>query len=416
MSEGKDKGVTRRIFLVEAVLAAAAMLLGRCKYLISEQSNALAQEATATYSAYLPFVSKDQPTPTPSPAPTDTPAPTNTPAPSSTPGPVSQSVVHTYASGATNWDFGSDYYGNYVDQDAVNAMVDRGVRELTGASTVAGAWGALIPDYAPGKAIAIKVNFNNAGSQCGSVDLDIDALIHPINAIVRGVKQIGVAEEDIWVYDATRPIPDEFADGCLYPGVQYFASRCRTQATFNSDDPNAFVHFSPPEGSLVSQRIADVPINAAYLINIPILKKHGGAGVTLAFKNHLGTIENPNCLHPYLNGSPTYDPMVEIHSNPHIRYKTKLIIGDGLFGNRRDNTSKPEPWTTFGGAPNSLLFAMDSVAIDCVMCDLLDAELGIPASADNYLQAAEAAGLGLYERGDPWGAGYGEIDYRYIEL
>ena len=70
-------------------------------------------------------------------------------------------MVHTHSDDATYWDFGNDYYGNYVNQEVVNTMVDQGVMQLTGTTSVSQAWQTLVPNYAPGKAIAIKVNFNN---------------------------------------------------------------------------------------------------------------------------------------------------------------------------------------------------------------------------------------------------------------
>ena len=76
-------------------------------------------------------------------------------------------------------------------------------------------------------------------------------------------------------------------------------------------------------------------------------------------------------------------------------------------------------WSTFGGAlPNSLFFALDPVAIDSVMADFLRAEpgAGVFAGADDYLQLAQDAGLGTFERGDPWGGGYRAIEYRKLEL
>lgn len=418
---GQKKKPSRRDFLKGAILAGAGLLLGNRMRACPGVSDTIAQGATPSPRAYLPLVMKEAtPTATPTSTPTATPTSTPTTIP---PAPGSPKVIHVHSTEATYWDFGNDYYGDYVRQDVVNNMVDRGVMELTGASTVAEAWRVLIPDYAPGKAIAIKVNFNNAHWSCEETDTDIDALIHPVNAIVRGLKLIGVAEADIWVYDATRPIPNRFVSGCLYPGLQYFASRCRAEATFDSDDPNAGVHFSPPGGipAPADQKITDVLINATYLINIPIMKMHGLTEVTLGFKNHLGTVYDPSDLHDHIGlwkpyYSSTYNPMVEIYSNPHIRYKTRLVVGDGLFGNRRDNVSAPESWTTFGGAPNSLFFAVDPVAVDCVMCDFLDAEAGIDDRAYEHLQVAEEAGLGTYERGDPWGSGYSHIDYRYVEL
>ena len=54
------------------------------------------------------------------------------------------------------------------------------------------------------------------------------------------------------------------------------------------------------------------------------------------------------------------------------------------------------------------------MAIDCVLCDLLDAEAGIPERSD--YQLAADAGLGVFERGDPWGNRYSLIGYVKIEL
>jgi hypothetical protein len=346
--------------------------------------------------------------------------------------------IHSTQTQATNWDFGSDYYGRHVDQDVVDDMVDRGVMELTGTSSIAQAWQVLLPDYVPGKAIAIKVNFNNAPghcthdceTDCEDWQLKIDALINPINAVTQGLKQMGVVETDIWVYDATpgREIPGRFTSRCQYSGVQFFDTSCNNPAQFESDDPNAYVTFSPPTGIPVppAQKITDVLIDAAYLINIPILKKHMGAGVSLSFKNHFGSIDDCAPLHDWIsdiwgsNYSDTYNPMVDMYLNPHIANKTILTIGDGLFGDRRSNVDKPTPWDTFGEhAPNSLFFATDPVAIDSVMCDFLHIESydgGIYSMSDDYLKLAEAAGLGTYERGDPWGSGYTRIDYDKIEI
>jgi hypothetical protein len=340
-------------------------------------------------------------------------------------------VVHVHSPQATNWDFGQDYYGQFVDQSVVNTMVDEGIMELTSTASVEDAWRVLIPDYAAGRSIAIKVNFNNASvcgqgceTGCGDGDLAIDALIHPINSVVRGLSLIGVAEQDIRVYDATqgRSIPGRFTSGCLYANVQFCDQFCNNPTGFTSNDPDAQVTFTPPGGIPVppNQRITDVVIDASYLINIPIVKMHG-AGVTLCFKNHFGTIDHCSDLHEYILPSevyytPNYNPMVDIYRNPHIVNKTVLSIGDALFGHPANNYTKSQPWTTFGnGAPNSLFFAADPVAVDCVMCDLLAAEGFVPDTADDYLVLAEAAGLGTFERGDPWqqpyGSGYSTIQY-----
>jgi uncharacterized protein (DUF362 family) len=318
-------------------------------------------------------------------------------------------VVWVHDSGATSWDYGSSYYGDHVSQSVVDQMVDQGVMALTGASSVADAWRQIIPDYQPGKAIAIKVNFN-CSSGPDDTDLDIDALIHPVDAIVRGLKQIDVREEDVWVYEAVRCIPNRFVDSSLYPGVRFFDTLCHEVATFDSDDPDALVHFSDH-----TQQVTDVVVNASYLINMPIVKRHGfglNFGVTLSFKNHYGTIQTPSNLHENRSAR-----LVTLNSNAHIRDKTRLVVGDALFGHWETNGYKPKPWNnTFGnrygkGSPDSLFFATDPVAADSVMADILEAEAWINDEPDEYMNLAEQQGLGVYERGDPWGSGYSRIDF-----
>jgi hypothetical protein len=329
-----------------------------------------------------------------------------------------------HSTDATFWSGETDYW-NYVDQDAVNDMVDQGMMALTGASSVAAAWRALLPNYQPGQGIAIKVNLNNA-FQCNDADNQIDALMQPVNGVVRGLVQIGVLETDIWVYDAKRAIPDRLAAASQYNNIRYYGRvACGHQeARFDSADADAYVTFSPPSGIPLPPpiKITDVLIQATYLINMPIMKRHGGMGITLSFKNHLGTVDQPDAFHVYaaLNGPyyrSDYSVLVDLYRNPHIAGKTVLTIGDGLFAAKDNNTAPPSPWQTFDNkVPNSLFFATDPVAIDCVMCDFLAAETAVSAAAADYLRLASDAGLGVYERGDPWVSGYTHIDYVKIEL
>ncbi len=355
-------------------------------------------------------------------------------------------VVHVHAPAATSWDFGNDYYGNYVDQGIVNEMVDQGLIVLTGAANIEDAWRSLIPAYSPGEtAIAIKANFNNnlwcdpCSTGCADWQLKIDALIHPINAMIRGLMRAFPSFDpaDVWVFDATigsnppvssRHIPERFKDACIYPRVRFFDQGCNEIAGYNSSDSDAYVTWHNPAdvSEPPAQKITDVLVQATYLINMPILKRHGGAGISLGFKNHFGSIDNCPQLHdwvcfiwPASQYSDRYNPLVDIFRNPHIEGKTILTVGDGLFGDLAGNANKPAPWNSFGRqAPNSLFFSTDPVAIDCVMCDILDVEGyqgGVQPQSDDYLRLAAGSGLGTYERGSPWqepyGSGYQNIEY-----
>ena len=364
----------RHLFKILAAAAGGVGLLGLQRYFSSAAAQVPA--ANMTPQAYLPAIMNPEaptntltPTRTPTQTSTNTPTLTRTPTQTSTatstrtptgtrtptqtrtptatstqtPG-TAPKVIHVHSANATSWNFSSGWYGDFVNQSKVNDMVNQGLIGLTGLPTVSAAWSALLPGYAAGKAIAIKVNFNNAS--CSDTGNIIDALIEPVNALIAGMTAVGVRGQDIWVFDATRPLPTRFRSRCLYAGVRFFDSACAEVATFSSNDPNASVVFA--NSHLQPRRIPDVLINATYLINMPIVKDHAITGVTLGFKNHLGTIDvverpSPDSLHQHIGPgaayySASYNPMIEILNNPHIRTKTILTVGDGLFGGLQTNT------------------------------------------------------------------------------
>jgi len=436
-----SKGLSRRQLL--QLLAAAAGKLGLgmltgCAPSVGRADDGLDPRA------YLPLVASAAPSPTSTPTSTPThtptatntatatPTPTATATPTATPSPTTPPppppggrVVHVHDTDATFWNGETDYW-NYVDQGVVNSMVDQGLMALADTSSVTDAWQALLPNYQVGQGIAIKVNFNHTW-WCGDADGHIDALVHPVNALVRGLKQRGVVEGDVWIFDAQRPVPDRFVNGAQYSGVRYLDQHleggCRSFATFASSDPHAFVAFSSPTGTPVPPaiKVTDVLIDATYVINVPLLKIHGCAGVTLGFKNHFGSIDHPDALHDYIclgwaHYRPDYSPLVDLYSNLHIGGKTILTVGDGLIGAKRWQWPDPA-WTTFeGSTPKSLFFSTDPVAIDCVMHDFLAAEAEVSDQANDYLRYASDVGLGTFEHGDPWGSGWSERGYVRIDL
>jgi hypothetical protein len=402
----KKKEISRR-HLLKGLMATAG---GLGLHQLAKGLDLEAMAQTLDKFVYLPIIIKD---------------------PGSGSAPGNGRVVHVHDPDATNWNFSSGWYGDYVDQQAVNTMVERGLMELTGTNSIQAAWAQLLPNFQSGQAIAIKVNFNNA--RCDDGDNQIDGLIEPVNALISSLKTFGVVESNIWIYDALRPLPDRFVNRCLYGGVRFFDSvskGCREDATFNSNDPNAEVTFQ--HANLSNRRLTDVVINADYLINMPIIKDHGIHPVTLGFKNHFGSIDKvtgpgDDDLHLYISPAegvydPNYSPLVDIYLNPHIGNKTVLTVGDGLYGALGRTRAVPQRWSTFDNkAPNSLLFSQDPVALDCVMLDILYAE---PVyhdpnqdQADDYLKAAANAGLGTHDRNYPWtNAGYSNIDYVRIDL
>ncbi len=339
-------------------------------------------------------------------------------------------VVQIHSASATHWDFVTGWHGDHVSATAVEQMVQAGLMRLTATSSVREAWETLIPAYHPGDKIAIKVNLNNA--RCSDDDNAIDALIEPVNALIGTLVSSGIQQQDVWVYDATREMPERFYGRRRYTGARFFARGCADElAPFDHQHPSLRVQFTHP--ALVVERwLTDLLYRATYVINMPILKKHGIQPVTLGFKNHFGSLSfltgagGDDDPHIYYNANDPryradYSPLVDINANPNIAGKTVLTLGDGLFGSPWA-TSSPQPWRTFGGqAPNSLFFSRDRVAVDSVMCDLVRSEFGFASwpsedRAYDYLRVAQSRGLGTFERGDPWGSGYQRIEYLKEEL
>jgi hypothetical protein len=407
----RKRRLSRRQFLVGAL----ATLGGSALTWAQRPDGMLAAsglEPELTPAAYLPFVARKHIGP-----------------------PYPGKVVHIHSQDATRW-AGESSFWDYVDQDVVTQMVNRGLMELTGRGTPTDAWRSLLPAYQPGEKIAIKVNLNNTRT-CDSTNSSIDALIQPVNAVVDGLVQIGVSAADICVFDAVRAVPDRLVDGEAH-GVTFFdgidgnwhlTTPCRTPAEFTYV-PETRIQFHHPLGDVMPEvHVTDVVMNATYLINMPIMKgSHGYAGVTLGAKNYFGSLDFCSRIHDHVNVvwrlpayRDDYNPLVDLIRSPLLGGKTVLTVGDGLFA-ARDFQQPPEPWVTFGDkVPNSLFFAKDPVSIDCVMHDLLAAEqVSLVPDANNYLRLAGEAGLGVFEQGDPWqepdGSGYQRIHYRRIEI
>jgi uncharacterized protein (DUF362 family) len=332
------------------------------------------------------------------------------------PPPIPGRVVRVVDPDATNWDFETGWYGDYIDQDVVTAMVSRGLLELTGAESVVGAWSRLIPEYERGKRLAIKVNLNNTQSETPSEA--IDAVIEPVNALIGGLLEFGFEPSDITVYDVTHAshdgrMPERFAGRCAYDGVRF-------EAWVDNDEPfsDEAAMFDPPGARIEGLRLARCLVEADYLINLPIAKAHDYAGMSVAFKNHFGSVDRCDLLHVYSFGRyrsyrSDYSPLVDLYANDHIAGKTVLTMCDALFGNCEHYSTAPSPWPSCQDSPNSVFLSTDPVALDCVVGDFLALQGNIPDWAGDYLVLAEQAGLGVHERAAS--GEYQRIEYLLVE-
>ena len=320
-------------------------------------------------------------------------------------------VISVHDSQATNWDFSTDYYWQYVNQDIVDTMIAMGVMYLTGTNNTNDAWNALIP-YQTGESVVIKFNFNNSG--CTTENNKIEPLAETANAVVDDLTAIGIPGEKIWIADPSRDIPERFRNMIKNPNIQYYGRNNCTGApnyhtvTYVDPDSPAASFASCPEGEKILP--FQVFVDANHLINVPKFLSHGSY-VTLALKNHYGSVLYENFdrtrMHAYFNESgnaagcnlDTANILADINNNPHIRDKTRLIIGEGLFGNQYNNRGDARRWDIFGnGSPNMYFFSTDPISISSVMTDYIMAERGW--QNHEQLHAGAYLGLGVHEHWD----------------
>lgn len=341
-------------------------------------------------------------------------------------------VVRVHSSAVIREQLASQFTREPFNADELNAMVSEGMKTLTTRNDLRDAWMNVLVHYNRGDKIAIKPNFN-------FVNMETDhAVTSPqlINSVVgQLVEVVGVAPGDIYLYDLCKKIPLNVRNAIHYP-ISFVE---RTDAATVIDKIRQRLHTGPASADrnaeiIMREKIADaagdpvrcylphVVSEAQHLINMPLLTSHPFIANSGALKNHFGTVRfsNYNSYPEMLHGGVLTKSIVDINANEQIKNKTRLVIGDGLFGVfDRGNGEEKKKWTTFhDDFPKSIFLSRDPVAIDTVMANIIIHErkqhhLGaLPAE---YLRDAEARGLGVCELQEG-GDAYARIDYRTISL
>lgn len=148
-------------------------------------------------------------------------------------------------------------------------------------------------------------------------------------------------------------------------------------------------------GGLLSRVLVDY---CDSIINIPVLKDHGIAGITCSLKNHYGSIHNPNKYHD--NACDPY--IADLNSLEQIRSKQRLIVVDALKIQYHGGPAYHPQWASnYGG----ILIGNDPVAIDSVgytVIEELRKDSGLPPLKGTrrepiYIKRAAEYGLGYTE-------------------
>jgi uncharacterized protein (DUF362 family) len=330
-----------------------------------------------------------------------------------TSGPQKSKVVSVRSSRATNWDFKTYPYVDFVDYETVKEMLNTGIRLLTGEKSTSRAWHCLFHSYKEGEPVAIKPNFNDLYKGFKGF-VTSPALI---NAVLNGlINIVGIRPENIIIYDCTRIIPDEFRMRIFFP-VKYvepygssFWRKVKYHANGNplvNADLDCEIEMGSAvrdkEGNAIKCYLPRVVTEAEHLINVPVLKSHQFVSHSGAMKNHYGTVRfsdghiSPEYLHPPI----IHQSIADINNDELIRGKTKLIVMDALLGRIKKKGGPPERWNIFDRkSPNRLLISLDPVALDSVSYSMIEKELisrGESIFPHDYLHIANDKGTGAHE-------------------
>jgi len=267
----------------------------------------------------------------------------------------------------------------FVDHElqaqVVTGAVDDVVATLTGQADADAAWSSL---FEPDDVVGIKVNCLGAPG--------IYTRREVVDAIAAGVQRAGVSADNIIIWD--RPEKHLLRLGDTYaiqtgPGVKCYASDTPEVGGY-SEEIETYGGVETRQALILKERITA-------LVNTPVLKHHGMAGVTIALKNHLGSVKNPSDFHPGHCVA-----VGDLNTAPTIVEKTRLIICDAMSATFDGNASFSGPQTLF--EPRAVLASFNPVALDVVGREMIDAERakrGLDPVGERAIHVDRAAELGL---------------------
>lgn len=349
----------------------------------------------------------------------------------------------------TNSSATSGYFlDKYTDQVEVDKMLNECMYEVTGKESIKDSWDAVFKfhnkergkgevGYKAGEVIFLKINRTSTYTMKSNFSHGSNNICETSPQIVTSVlrhlvNEVGVAESDIYIGDPLKRIYDndyekwhgEFPDVHYLDNVESKGGREKvvksSSAIIKYSDRGEILRTGSWSSALDGDPFYDDNLytifeEMEYLINLPNMKGHERAGVTMFAKNHFGshTREDAKHLHGGLvniGGAPNrntygqYRVQVDLMSHELLGKKNLIFIMDALYSSEHE-VNKPDKWKK---APwnndwtSSIFVSLDPVAIESVGFDFLyyeyDGESGngfdYPhyGAVDDYLhQAADKA-------------------------
>lgn len=340
------------------------------------------------------------------------------------------------------------------DMAVIDSMLIKSLLSLTGASDNVQAWDLIFRyyninhghgdvGYSTGEKIMVKINATSAygGVADGRFHSDLSrtddqsvnrfaAETDPyvVLALLRQLVYVaGIPQDLIYIGDPARNIYKESYDlwhaefpevNCLGNNLIHPELEIEKLGRLPVEHTASDLFFFSDHGAVMPDALSDklftVYEDADYLINVPALKAHAAAGITLAAKNHFGSFPRTWALHlhaglmgggddPQRTEYGLYRIQTDIMMHNLLSGKNLLIIVDGLYPGD-EALAVPGKWTSTpfdGDWCSSIFISLDPVAVESVCHDFLRSEYNGPtiatsrpnwAGVDDYLhQAADSS-------------------------
>jgi uncharacterized protein (DUF362 family) len=210
--------------------------------------------------------------------------------------------------------------GNRVSQPVIATMIARGLKELTGESSLSAAWSKFVE---PTDIVGIKINPSGAPACCSSPEI--------IREIISGLESVGIPKQNIVVWDRYAYEIDIGSYPLLLPpGIRIVGIEDGV-GDVSGYDLNIYCEadfFGEWETRSYMANVAAHGVTK--IINVPTTKDHSASGVTGCLKNlGYGTFNNVARSHraPYSFTNPLIGLMCSAEP---LRSKSVLHIMDGM--------------------------------------------------------------------------------------
>ncbi|MFN3532951.1 MAG: DUF362 domain-containing protein, partial [Candidatus Brocadia sp.] len=235
-----------------------------------------------------------------------------------------------------------------LKETLVSGLIHKAVMQLTNALSQEKAWQTL---FKPHDIVGIKLNCLSGKTMSPHVAV--------VESIIQGLKFAGIKDKNIIVFERfSRELEAAgFRVRRMTEGIQCFGT---------DELPGGGYEAEPQVAGSVGTCFSKIVSRlCTAIINVPVLKDHDLAGISVAMKNFFGVIHNPNKYH----GNNCNPFIAELNTHPYIADKVRLIVCDAILAQYHGGPGYKPQWTwDYQG----IIVGRDPVAFDRICHTIIE--------------------------------------------